>query len=47
MQWGILIARLQINHASKTEGVTISRIDPHYWGKYFWKAHRLLPEYPP
>ena len=47
MQWGILIARRQFNHASKTKGVTISRIDPHYWGKYFWKARRLLPEYPP
>jgi len=44
---GIYLSRSEFIHASKTKGVTISRIEPHYWGKYFWKARRLLPEYPP
>jgi len=23
---------------------TISRINPYYWGKYFWTARRLLAD---
>jgi cell wall-associated NlpC family hydrolase len=30
-------------HASKTKGVTVSKIDPHYWGRYYWTARRVLP----
>ncbi len=44
---GIYLSNSEFVHASKTKGVTISRIDPYYWGKYFWTARRLLTEYPP
>jgi hypothetical protein len=30
-------------HASKSKGVTISKIDAYYWGKYFWTARRIIP----
>ena len=39
---GIYLDNSEFVHASKTKGVTISRMDPHYWGKYFWTARRLL-----
>jgi len=41
---GIYLSNSEFIHASKTKGVTISRIDPYYWGKYFWTARRLLTE---
>jgi len=41
---GIFISRFQFVHASKTKGVTLSNIDDHYWGKYYWTARRILPE---
>lgn len=44
---GIYLSRSEFIHASKTKGVTVSRISPDYWGKYFWTARRLLPVYPP
>ena len=40
---GIFLSRSQFVHASKTKGVTISEIDTHYWGKYYWTARRILP----
>ena len=40
---GIYLNRSEFVHASKKEGVTISRIDTHYWGKYYWTARRILP----
>lgn len=40
---GILLSRSQFVHASKTKGVTISKIDAHYWGKYYWTARRIIP----
>jgi cell wall-associated NlpC family hydrolase len=43
---GIFLNRFQFAHASKTKGVTISNIDDHYWGKYYWTARRILPESP-
>lgn len=41
---GIYLSNSEFVHASKTKGVTISRMDPYYWDKYFWTARRLLPE---
>lgn len=38
---GIYLGNNQFVHASKTQGVTISRIAPHYWGKYYWTARRV------
>jgi cell wall-associated NlpC family hydrolase len=40
---GILLSRSKFVHASKTKGVTISKIDSHYWGKYYWTARRIIP----
>ena len=41
---GIYLGNAEFIHASKSKGVTISRIDPDYWGKYFWTARRLLAQ---
>jgi cell wall-associated NlpC family hydrolase len=38
---GIYLSNNEFIHASKTNGVTISRIDPYYWEKYYWKARRI------
>jgi len=40
---GIFLNHSQFVHASKTKGVTISKIDAYYWRKYFWTARRILP----
>ena len=40
---GIFLSRSKFVHASKTKGVTISKIDSHYWGKYYWTARRIIP----
>ncbi len=40
---GIFLSRSQFVHASKTKGVTISKIDAYYWGKYYWTARRIIP----
>jgi len=40
---GIFLSRSQFVHASKTKGVTISKIDESYWRKYYWTARRVLP----
>ena len=40
---GIYLNRSKFVHASKSKGVTISKIDKHYWGKYFWTARRIIP----
>ena len=40
---GIYLSRSKFVHASKNKGVTVSRIDAHYWGKYYWTARRILP----
>jgi lipoprotein Spr len=40
---GIFLNQSQFVHASKTKGVTISKIDYYYWRKYFWTARRILP----
>ncbi len=41
---GIFLSQSEFVHASKTKGVTMSRIDAHYWGKYYWTARRILPK---
>jgi cell wall-associated NlpC family hydrolase len=41
---GIYMSNSEFVHASKTKGVTISKMDPYYWDKYFWTARRLLTE---
>ena len=41
---GIYLSNSEFVHASKTRGVTISRMDPYYWDKYFWTARRLLTQ---
>ena len=40
---GIYLNRSEFIHASKKKGVTLSKIDSYYWGKYFWTARRILP----
>lgn len=42
---GIYLSRNEFVHVSKTKGVIISRIAPHYWGKYYWTARRILPQH--
>ncbi len=41
---GIYLGGGEFVHASKNKGVTVSRIDQTYWGKYYWTARRILPE---
>ena len=41
---GIFLTQSEFVHASKSKGVTISKIDAHYWGNYFWTARRILPD---
>ena len=40
---GIFLSQSEFVHASKNKGVTISKIDNRYWGKYYWTARRILP----
>lgn len=40
---GIFLSGSEFVHASKNKGVTISKIDEYYWGKYYWTARRILP----
>jgi cell wall-associated NlpC family hydrolase len=40
---GIFLSQSEFVHASKNKGVTISKIDAHYWGRYYWTARRILP----
>ncbi len=39
---GIFLSQSEFVHASKNKGVTISKIDAYYWGKYYWTARRIL-----
>ena len=39
---GIYLSENEFAHVSKKEGVTISHIDRHYWGRYYWTARRIL-----
>lgn len=41
---GIYLSKNEFVHVSKTNGVTISRIEPHFWGQYYRTARRILPE---
>lgn len=41
---GIYLSKNEFLHASKMKGVIISRIDPNYWGKYYWTARRIFPK---
>ena len=41
---GIFLSQSEFVHASKNKGVTVSKIDAHYWGKYYWTARRILPD---
>jgi cell wall-associated NlpC family hydrolase len=41
---GIYLNRSKFVHASKSKGVTISKIDEYYWGKYFWTAKRIISD---
>lgn len=45
---GIYLGESEFVHASKSKGVILSKIDPTYWGKYYWTARRVLsvPEQP-
>ena len=40
---GIFLSESEFVHASKNKGVTLSKIDRYYWGKYYWTARRILP----
>lgn len=39
---GIYLGGSEFVHASKNKGVTVSKIDKHYWGQYYWTARRIL-----
>jgi len=39
---GIYLGGSEFVHASKNIGVTLSKIDETYWGKYYWTARRIL-----
>jgi cell wall-associated NlpC family hydrolase len=39
---GIYLSENEFVHVSKKEGVTISVIGRHYWGRYYWTARRVL-----
>jgi cell wall-associated NlpC family hydrolase len=39
---GIYLGGCEFVHASKNKGVTLSRIDETYWGRYYWTARRIL-----
>ena len=39
---GIYLGGSEFVHASKNRGVTVSKIDKYYWGKYYWTARRIL-----
>ena len=39
---GIYLGGSEFVHASKNKGVTLSKIDKYYWGKYYWTARRIL-----
>jgi cell wall-associated NlpC family hydrolase len=39
---GIYLGGSEFVHASKNEGVTLSKIDKYYWAKYYWTARRIL-----
>ena len=41
---GIFLSKSEFVHASKNKGVTVSRIDAQYWGKYYWTSRRILPK---
>ena len=43
---GIILNQSQFVHASKTKGVTISKLDDDYWLKYYWTARRILQDIP-
>lgn len=40
---GIYLGGSEFVHASKNKGVTVSKMDKYYWGKYYWTARRILP----
>jgi cell wall-associated NlpC family hydrolase len=42
---GIFLRQKAFVHASKRNGVIISQIDQHYWGKYYWTARRIFAEH--
>lgn len=39
---GIYLGGSEFVHASKSRGVTLSRIDETYWRRYYWTARRIL-----
>lgn len=39
---GIYLGGSEFVHASKNKGVTVSKMDKYYWGKYYWTARRIL-----
>jgi probable lipoprotein NlpC len=41
---GIYLGGSEFAHASKTNGVTVSRMDGPYWRSTYWTARRVLPE---
>lgn len=41
---GIYLGDGQFAHASKSNGVMISRMDEPYWRRAYWTARRILPD---
>jgi len=44
---GIFLSGTEFVHASKSKGVTISQLNPDYWGRYYWTTRRILPDINP
>jgi cell wall-associated NlpC family hydrolase len=42
---GIYLSDNQFVHASKSQGVVISKLDRDYWKPYFWTARRILADH--
>ncbi|MBS9404459.1 C40 family peptidase [Halomonas sp. TRM85114] len=39
---GIYLGEGLFLHASRSQGVTVSELDHHYWQRYYWQARRAI-----
>jgi len=43
---GIYLGEGEFAHASKSDGVMVSRMDDPYWRGVYWTSRRVMPENP-
>lgn len=43
---GIFLSGNEFVHTSKKKGITVSQLDSHYWGNYYWTGRRILIYHP-